>query len=159
MDKTPPNINRYIRLLTRKLDIKQEISMLLKDCNNNPKDARYEHLIRTVEETNMSQLMEVICMAKALTPEERTAFEKLAEKFNLKNEWTKQARLEGKLEGEVSSLLRILSKKFKTEISQSLKNKILAVDNKNIVEKILDNIFEISSLEQVESYLDTKERD
>lgn len=160
IDELPPKENRYIRLLTIRMNIKEEISMLIKDYADNPKDSKRELLLETVAASNLMQIMEVYNMARVLTREEETAVEKVIMKLNLNKKWYEQGREEGIEEGikegvkdgQVLSLLRILNKKI-GGLSVEQTEKIKKIEDINTVNKILDNIFEIDTFEILEKYL------
>jgi len=63
-----------------------------------------------------------------------------------------QGKAEGKMEGKISTLMRLLSKKFGI-LPQEISNKISITKDLDIIDKMLDNIFDIQSLEEVEEYL------
>ena len=87
-------------------------------------------------------------MAIVLSEEQKADIEEIVEKFNLGQKWIEQ----GEIKGEIKSLIKILNKKF-GELPENLTKQIYSVKDKEIIETIMDNIFEISSIEEVEKYL------
>ena len=85
---------------------------------------RIEHLVAILGEINLNQIMEVIDMVKKMTPEEEATFDKLAEKFKMKDRWIEK--------GEANSLIRLLNKKFGS-VTEELKVKIYKEENIKIV--------------------------
>ena len=144
VDELPKRQNRYIRLLTTRMSIKEEISMLIKEFSSDPKNSMCELLFETVTASNLMQIMEVYNMARKLSNEEMEALDKVVMKFNLNKKWEEK--------GEVLSLLRILNKKF-AGLPDEIAKKIQQTNDKKIINSIFDNIFEIESLEDLEKFL------
>ena len=157
IDELPKKENRYIRLLTKKLNIKDEISEIVKDFSNNLKDNKIEMLVDLVFKTNLEQFMEVFGMTRELSEKEWQAIDNVMKKFKLNEKYREQGKIEGKTEGKIEGeikgekklLLRLLNKKFK-RLPYELIKKIEALDNLELIEKITDNIFDINSIEEVE---------
>jgi hypothetical protein len=63
-----------------------------------------------------------------------------------------EGKIEGKLEGKIESLTLILIKKFKN-IPNEMLNKLSNLRDVRVVDKILEDVFDISSLEELEKYL------
>ena len=64
----------------------------------------------------------------------------------------KEGKKEGKIEGKISTLLRQLSKKFGI-LPQEISDRISSIKDLDTIDKMLDDIFDIESLEEVEEYL------
>jgi hypothetical protein len=62
-----------------------------------------------------------------------------------------EGKIEGKFEGKLESLMMIISKKFKNVPEDTL-TKISKITDVILIEKILDEIFEINSEEELERY-------
>jgi len=148
VDELPKRENRYIRLLTKRLNIRDEISLFLKEYARNPKDSRYELLMNAVSESNIIQVMEVYRMARVLTLEEEKAIEEVIQKFNFNKKWHD----EGKIEGEITLLIRLLNKRFGM-LPDALYQEIVTIQDPGLIEAIIDNIFEIDSMNELEEYI------
>lgn len=146
VDELPKRENRYIRLLTKRLNIRDEISLFLKEYARNPKDSRYELLMDAVAASNIIQFMEVYEMARVLTLEEEKAIEKVVQKFSLNKKWQREA--------EIALLVRILRKKFGT-LPDDILQKIESIRDAGLIEAIIDNIFEIDSVDKLDEYIKT----
>ena len=104
-------------------------------------------------------------MARTLTREDQEAIERVIRKFyllenieravsrlNLNDKWILEWELRAELRGKISFLLRILTKKFEV-LPENLIENIRTVKDAQVIDSILDDIFEISSLEELEKYL------
>lgn len=161
VNELPKKVNRFVRLLTRGLDIRQEIGMLVEDCANDNKNKKYEHLLDIVGQTNLIQLMEVIDMARKLTVEEEQAIDRVVEKFNLKQKWVgnglleaelkgkAEGKVEGKVEGKAEVFLKLLSIKG-IKLPEETINKINNLKNINLLDNLISNIFAINDIEDLE---------
>lgn len=142
------------------MNIQEEISMLIQEYSKNPKDNTCELLFETVTASNLMQIMVVYNMARKLSKEEMEALDKVVMKFNLNKKWEEKAKKEGVEEGiekgiekgEILSLLRILNKKF-VGLPNEIIEKIKQTNDRNIINSIFENIFEIESLEDLKKFL------
>ncbi len=148
IDELERKENRYIRLLTRKLDIREEITGLVKEYGKKYKDSRYEILMDAVISTNLLQFMEVYEMTKKLSEEELEAINRVIKKFDI----GEKIREEGKIEGEVNLLIRVLNKKL-GKMPEDIKKQLEGLKCTDTVENIMDNIFEINCINDIKRYL------
>ena len=98
VDDLPTEVNRFVRLLSKRLSVKEEIKELLKDYSDASKNNEYELLMNLVAEVHFGEMMEVLDMARVLTPEEQEKLISLVEKFNINRQWEIKGRMEGKIE-------------------------------------------------------------
>jgi hypothetical protein len=148
IDELPKKVNRFIRLLSRRLDIRDDIKDLMKDYSINNKNSNYEMLFETVLTTNMVQFMEVCDMTKTLSQKEIEAINRVINKLNL----AEKIKEEGKEEGKKEFLVRVLSIRF-GKLPVSVKKKIEKITSTDLIEKIIDNIFEIDNLNEIDEYI------
>lgn len=94
IDELPKRENRYVRLLTKKMNIKDDINTFFTEYSKNYKDSRYEMLMEILYTANINQVVEVLEMAKVLTREEEQALDRLVSKFNLNKKWRDEEKFE-----------------------------------------------------------------
>lgn len=91
------------------------------------------------------------------TPETlNSTLEKLPERsdsiMKLKEEFVKEGKEVGKKEGKKETLIQLLEKKLETPLPKDIMKKLDAADEEQL-EKLIDNIFEIDSYEEVKNTL------
>lgn len=69
--------------------------------------------------------------------------------------WFEVGKIEGKIEGEKNLVLKLLIKKF-NNIPESLAVELQSISDEKIINKIVDSIFEIKSLKDVEVIISGK---
>ncbi len=107
IDELSKRENRFVRLLTKRQDVHEEIGYLIQDYPENRKDKRYEILMDLVLQTHIEQLTEVLKMSKALTPKAEELIYEVLSKFQIdqkireagREEGREAGREEGRLEG------------------------------------------------------------
>lgn len=66
-----------------------------------------------------------------------------------------EGELKGEFKGKKDLLLRILNKKFKS-ISSDLENTINSLQDIKIIENIIDNIFDLESVKDIEDIINSE---
>ncbi len=110
IDELPSKVNRYIRLLSKTLNIKNEIEILIDEYMEDSKNNEYELLMDTVSVANFDQLMEVFEMTRTLTQEQQNRLDKVVSKMGLDKKWEVRGKLEGILEGKLEGKLEVAKK-------------------------------------------------
>ncbi len=148
VDNLPEKVNRFVRLLSKKLNVKREIAELFEDYAKEAKNNEYEILVDLITEVHLGAMVEVLNMPRVLTREEQEKLEKLVEKFNINRKW----EMKGRIEGENGVIVRLLKRKFGT-LPEALLQEIYSIKDTDLIDAIIENISEINSIDKLEAYI------
>lgn len=108
IDQLPRKVNRYIRLLTKRANIKAEMLEVIDESIKEPKNNLYESLMNIIATIHVSKIMEVYEMTYKLTDKDMERLERIMEKFNLKNKYLDEGMEKGMEKEKIESILELL---------------------------------------------------